>query len=105
MQAMTPAERTDFIDHLKIVTNDSAITFSRISATDTVFEFISDTPIPLQEKYVSSSLANKGLSLTLKKNTGIAGEAVVKDYLPFPTTGIIDAQADPIIYSDIFLTI
>jgi hypothetical protein len=105
MRAMTPADRTDFIDHLKIITNDSAITFSRISATDTVFEFISDNPIPLQEKYVSSSLINKGLSLALKKNTGIAGEAVVRDYLPFPSTGLIDAHADPIIYSDIFLTL
>jgi len=105
MQTMTPAERTDFISHIKITTNDNGITFSQVAANDTVFEFVSDAPISLQEKYFSSTLTAKVLCLTLKKNTGIAGEAVVKDYLPFPSTGSVNALSDPLIYSDIFLTL
>ncbi len=105
LQGMTPVERANFLDHFKIITNDSSISFTRASSTDTVFEFLSDNPIPLQEKYFSSSVANKGLCLTLKKNEGIAGEAIVKDFLPFPSVGLIDALNDPTIYSDVFLTI
>lgn len=105
MLAMTPVERTNFLDHFKIITNDSAISFTRASSTDTVFEFVSDNPIPLQEKYLSSSIANKGLCLTLKKNEGMPGEAIVRDFLPFPSGSVIDALNDPTIYSDIFLTI
>jgi hypothetical protein len=105
MLAMTPAEKNTFLDHFKIVTNDAAISFTQVSVNDTVFEFLSDNVVALQEKYLSSSVAGKGLRLTLKKNAGIAGDAVVRDYLPFPSTGSIDALNDPTIYSDIFLTI
>ncbi|MEP7377645.1 MAG: hypothetical protein ABI675_29845 [Chitinophagaceae bacterium] len=105
MQAMNPADKANFISHFKIVTNDTAISFTQSMANDTVFEFISDSVIALQEKYISSSIAGKGLCLTLKKNEGIAGEAVVRDYLPFPSTSMINTLNDPTIYSDIFLTI
>lgn len=105
MQAMSPADKATFISHFKIITNDTGISFTQSLANDTVFEFISDNVIALQEKYISSSLAGKGLCLTLKKNEGIAGEGVVKDFLPFPPAGMIDALNDPTIYSDLFLTI
>jgi hypothetical protein len=105
MQAMSPGERTTFVNHFKIVsTNDTNITFTQSSVNDTTFEFVSGNVITLQEKYVSS-LDGKGLRLTLKKNEGIAGEAIVRDYLPFPSNVLIDALNDPTIYSDIFLTI
>ena len=105
MQAMSPADRTIFIDHFKIITNDTGISFTQSSANDTVFEFVSNSVIALREKYISSTLTGKGLSITLKKNEGIAGEAVIREYLPFPPTGTIDALNDPTIYSDIFITI
>lgn len=105
MQAMSPGERTSFVNHFKIVsTNDTNITFTQSLVNDTTFEFVSGNVITLQEKYVSS-LDGKGLRLTLKKNEGIAGESIVRDYLPFPSNVLIDALNDPTIYSDIFLTI
>ena len=105
MQSMSAAERTTFVDHFRIISeNDSGITFTQSLFNDTVFEFVSDSVIDLKEKYVSSS-TSEGLRLTLKKNEGIFGEAVVRDYLPFPSNGLINGLDDPIIYSDIFLTI
>lgn len=105
MQAMSPADKATFISHLKIITNDTGISFTQSLANDTIFEFISNSAIALQEKYISSSSSGKGLCLTLKKNEGIAGEGVVRDFLPFPPAGMIDALNDPTIYSDLFLTI
>jgi hypothetical protein len=109
----TPADKTDFINHLNIVTNDSTITFSRISNTDTEFVFVSDSEIFLQEKYLSttsstthgSRIVFDPLNITLKKYITDANEAPVKSNLPFPQTSSIDASALPKIYSDIFLTL
>lgn len=106
MQAMTPVERNDFVNHFKVISeNDASITFTRSLFNDTIFEFVSDNAIALKEKYNSSS-TSEILRLTLKKNEGILGsEAMVRDYLPFPSNGLIDGLNDPTIYSDIFLTI
>jgi hypothetical protein len=108
MDALTPADKTDFINRLNIVTNDNAITFTQTSASPDgkIFQFISNSAVALQEKYISSSSVTKDtLSLTLKKNVGIPAEAVIKTDLPCPSTGGINAINNPVIYSDILLTI
>jgi hypothetical protein len=107
MAALSPADKTDFISKLNIVTNDTTITFSKDTVTDNEFVFVSDNPLLLQEKYFSStSLTHDPLNLTLKKYiTDATKEAAVKSNLPFPQTGSIDASALPKIYSDIFLTL
>jgi hypothetical protein len=109
----TPADKTDFINHLNIVTNDSTITFSRISNTDTEFVFVSDSKIFLQEKYLSttsstthgSRIVFDPLNITLKKYISDVNEAAVKSNLPYPSTNSINCSALPKIYSDIFLTL
>jgi len=105
--ALSTADKADFISKLNIVTNDTTVTFSRDTVTDTEFVFVSDNPLLLREKYFSStSLTHDPLNLTLKKYiTDATREAAVKSNLPFPITGSIDASALPQIYSDIFLTL
>lgn len=107
MQALSPADKTIFINELNIVSNDTSIVFDRFSVTDTVIVFVSRHPVALREKYISaSSLTGDALGLTLKKYIGDAvKEAVVKTDLPYPPTGSIDDSASPNIYSDIFLTL
>jgi hypothetical protein len=89
------------------VTNDTTILFTRQSATDSDIVFISQNPVPLQEKYTSSTSAtHDALSLTLKKYVGdLVKEAAVRNDLAFPSTGLIDATGLPAIYSDVFITI
>jgi hypothetical protein len=105
--ALSTADKADFISKLNIVTNDTTVTFSKDTVTDTEFVFVSDNPLLLREKYFSStSLTHDPLNLTLKKYiTDATREAAVKSNLPFPITGSIDASALPQIYSDIFLTL
>ncbi len=109
----TSAEKNDFINKLNIVTNDTTITFSRVSATDTEFVFVSDNELFLQERYLSSTSSTTHgsriifdpLNIILKKHISDANEAAVKSNLPFPSTGSVDASTLPKIYSDIFLTL
>lgn len=107
MAELTPAEKTAFINQLNIESNDTGITFTRASATDTEFVFVSDNPILLHEKYFSAtSVSHERLILTLKKYIGDpAKEAAVRTNLPYPSTGSIDALTPPQIYSDVFLTL
>lgn len=107
MASLSPADKIDFISKLNIVSNDTAITFSRVIAADAKFVFVSDNELLLQEKYFSSiSLTHDPLILTLKKYiSDVAKEATVKNNLPFPLTNSIDASTLPQIYSDIFLTL
>jgi hypothetical protein len=107
MAALSPADKTTFINELDIVTNDTTITFSRDTITDNEFVFVSDNPLALSEKYISStSLTHDPLNLTLKKYIGdVSKEAAVRGSLPFPSTVSIDASSTTKIYSDIFLTI
>jgi hypothetical protein len=99
-----PAKAT-FLSNLKITTNDPAVKFTQQpGATDTSIVFQSDTTLAFREKYIAAP-GVKPLSITLKKNTGLVSEAVVKTDLPYPSTGSLDAINDPSIYSDIFLTL
>lgn len=108
-EALSPADKADFIQRLNITSNDTAVTFSALPSDPDgkVFEFVSDTVLPLKEKYYSSSgVPNEILQISLKKYIGIAAkETTVRSDLPCPSTGYIDASDDPNIYSDIFLTI
>ena len=107
MAALSPADKTDFINKLNIISNDAAITFSRTTVADTEFVFESDNKVLLQEKYFSSSsLTHDPLNLTLKKYiTDATKEAGVKTNLPYPQTNSINASSLPKIYSEIFLTL
>lgn len=107
MAALNIADKIDFVNRLNIVSNDTSITFNKITATDIEFVFVSNNALSFQEKYFSStSVTHDVLSLTLKKYIGDAvKEAPVKINLPYPPTSSIDASTLPQIYSDIFLTL
>ncbi len=106
MAALSPADKTDFINRLNIVSNDTTILFTGNHISDTVFEFISTSPIQLREKYLSSTGGpHDALSFTLKKYLGDPRESAVRSNLPYPATDRVDATASPTIYSDILLTL
>ena len=91
MAALSPADKTDFINKLNIVSNDTTVTFSRITATDNEFVFVSDNELFLHEKYFSStSLTHDPLTLTLKKYISDASrEAAVKTICLFHQPAIL----------------
>ena len=105
--ALSPPDKADFLNKLNIVVaNDTSVTFSKTNSTETQFVFESDNPLPLQEKYFSSTNVADVLNITLKKYIGDAvKEAAVKTNLPYPSTGSINNSVPPKIFSDIFLTI
>jgi len=105
MAALSAPDKTDFINKLNILTNDTTITFSRTIATDTQFVFISNSPLLLREKYFTTGATPDVLNFNLTKYIGDAGEAVVKANLPYAPTSNLDATSLPQIYSDIFLTL
>jgi hypothetical protein len=99
-----PAKAT-FLSNLKITSNDPAVKFTQLpGATDTSIVFQSDTTLAFREKYFAAP-GLKPLSITLRKNTGLMSEAVVKADLPYPSAYALDAVNNPLIYSDIFLTL
>lgn len=106
MAALSAPDKADFLNRLNVVTNDTAIKFKKGNVSDTAIEFVSLSPIALQEVYISgSSTEHDRLGLALKKYIGNPGEATVKADLPYPPlTGVNNLQA-PNIYSDIFLTL
>jgi hypothetical protein len=107
MAALPAADKIDFLQHLAITCNDTSISFTQTNVTDTTIIYESVNPLALQEKYFSStSIASQPLNLVLKKYNGIvAKEAAVKTDLPYPPTNMYNALNDPLIYSDIFLTL
>lgn len=106
MAALTPPDRADFINRLNVISNDATILFNSNPISDTVFEFISASPVYLREKYISSTAGpNIALRLTLKRYLGDPRESEVRSSLPYPATDRIDASASPTIYSDILLTL
>lgn len=106
MAALNPADRTDFINRLNVISNDATLLFNSNPVSDTVFEFISASPVYLREKYFSTTAGpNTTLRLTLKRYLGDPRESEVRSSLPYPATDRIDASASPTIYSDILLTL
>jgi hypothetical protein len=105
MAALSAPDKTDFINKLNILTNDTTITFSRTVTTDTEFVFISNSPLLLREKYFTTGVTSDVLNFKLAKYIGDAREAVVKANLPYAPTSNLDATSLPQIYSDIFLTL
>jgi hypothetical protein len=107
MASLNAADKTDFLNRLNILSNDTGITFTKTSFSDAGFEFLSDNAVALHEKYFSvTDPAHPPLNLTLKKYIGNAPkEAAVKSNLPYPPPGNLDTSVPPKIYSDIFLTI
>jgi len=106
MAALNDADKTDFLNKLNIVSNDTTILFNKSVNSDTDFAFETDHALPLQESYFSSTgLNHDPLNLTFKKYIGDAREAAVRGNLPYPSTTLINATTPPSVYSDIFLTI
>lgn len=106
MAALSPPDRTDFINRLNVISNDATVLFNSNPVSDTVFEFISANPVYLQEKYLSTTAGpNDALRLTLKRYLGDPRESDVRSSLPYPATDRIDASGSPTIYSDILLTL
>lgn len=102
---LNPADRQAFIDKINIISNDAAVTFKQTNVTNDTFVFESESALLLREFYDVPPGPNTPLQLKLEKNIGAAGEAVVKDNLPYPPTQLIDATNPSTIYSDIFITI
>ena len=84
LQAMSPADRATFISQFKVTSPDPAITFTQVWEDGATFRFQSDNEMLLREKY-------EGLTIQLKKLVGQPGEAVVKEFLPFPQVDRLDA--------------
>lgn len=105
MASLSAAAKTTFLSNLKITTNDPAVKFTQQpGATDTTIVFQSNTVLAFKEKYIAAP-GVKPLSITLKKNTGLMNEAIVKTDLPYASTNLLNAINAPLIYSDIFLTL
>lgn len=104
-----PADKTNFINRINIVTNDAAIVFTLsppVAGTPKELVFVSNAVVGFKEKYFSSTLVNKPLKLDLKKNIGLGPPPpIVKANLPHPGAGLINAQSLPDIFSEIFITI
>jgi hypothetical protein len=99
--ALNDADRTAFLNNLKLTASDASVTFSQSSFDERGIVFESDNVLALQEKYYHISGSDTvPLLLTLKKNNGI-----LKDNLPYPVAGDINASALPTVYSDIFITL
>ncbi len=106
MAVLSAPAKSDFLNRLNIVSNDNAITFTKGSVADLAIDFISSSPIALQEVYTSSSSATHDkLGLQLKKYIGVAQETTVKADLPYPSLDTVNQLQPPNIYSDIFLTL
>lgn len=100
------ADKADFFDRLKLITNDPEITFRRTATSDREVEFVSDDELAQSERYITTSLQKPlALTLTLKKHVGNKNESIVRSDLPYPPISLIDARAAPPVYSDTFLTI
>jgi hypothetical protein len=107
MTGLNAADKADFMNRINILSNDTALTFSPKSLTDSSFVFESDMPRLLQEKYLSSTSANHDpLNLVLKKYIGNAArESNVKPDLPFPDASSIDISTYPNEYSNVYITL
>ena len=107
MAALSAGDKANFLNKLNITSNDMSITFNRSITSDTEIEFVANSDVWLQEKYLSSSsITHDPLSLTLKKYIGDpVKETIVRSDLPYPKTELIDSSTPPVIYSDIFITI
>ena len=106
--ALPPAEKADFMNRINVISNDTAVVFVPTVVSDTHFEFVSNAPKALQERYISSSSATgNSLTLALKKyvNHPTIPEEDIKVNLPYPEAHRLDATNDPVIYSDVRLTL
>ena len=102
LAALSDVDKTFFLAHLNIVSNDSGVTFKLKNTSERRLVFESENNLFLKEKYVSSSGA---LKLTLEKNLGLPNQATVKNNLQFPLTKLVDTSIPSFVFSDIFLTI
>ena len=105
MAVLNPTDKTAFLQKLNIVSNDAAVTFKQTNASDKSIIFESENALLLEENYFISASADTRLKLALEKYIGEAGEKIVRENLPYPSTGLIDTTVPSFIYSDIFITI
>ena len=101
-------ERSDFLNRINIISNDTNLEFVPNIISDRQFEFISNTTKLLQESYISSSsTTGDPLSLMLRKhvNHPTIPPEDIKVNLPYPSDNQLDATNDPIIYSDVLINL
>ena len=107
IEALSPAGKADFYSKLQLVSNDTSVSFSSHVISDKHLEFVSDSELPLQEKYLSTSgTSMEPLILSLKKYRGEPmKEEDVKAYLPYPSIRQLHVNGGAEIYSDILLNL
>jgi hypothetical protein len=102
VMSLPAAERADFVNLMSIVTNDATLGFTKLSASESDFVFVSDRLVSLQEKYFSASAVTAPLSLTLEKH--VHGQ-LRPTTLPYPSPASINTTNPASVYSDIFITL
>jgi hypothetical protein len=104
MKNLNPADKAQFLNTLKIESNDPNVVFTRSAVTDFSIVFESTQPLALQENYISSA-ANDPLNINFNRYPGIGTPTVLKSGLPYPSTEMINARNPNAVLSEIFLTI
>lgn len=103
--ATNGGEKKGVPGELNIVAADNSITFVRQTVGDTDLVFISRKTICFHEDYLSAT-THSPLNLELVQSKGRGeGVTVIRSYLPYPPTSLIDAGAGKKIYSDVFITL
>ncbi|MGB5818620.1 MAG: hypothetical protein WBG90_03985 [Saonia sp.] len=108
LSSLSAADKADFLNRINVISNDTGVVFVPTIISDKHFEFVSNTPKLLQEKYVSSSsIPGNPLTLALKKyvNHPTIPTEDIKVNLPYPPAHQLDATSDPVIYSDVYLNL
>ncbi|PSK93407.1 hypothetical protein [Taibaiella chishuiensis] len=104
MKDLNPADKIQFLNTLKIESNDPNVVFTRSAATDFSIVFESTQPIALQERYLASAV-NDPLHINFNRYPGPGTPTVLRASLPYPSTDMINALNPNAVLSEIFLTI
>lgn len=104
MKDLSPADKTLFLNTLKLESNDPNVVFTRSAVTDFSIVFESTQPLALQEKYISSAV-NDPLTISFNRYPVPGTPTVLKAGLPFPSADMINAKNPNAVLSEIFLTI
>lgn len=106
MKDLNPADKAQFLNLLKIESNDPDVAFTRSAVTDFSIVFESTQPLSLKEKYISS-VVDDPLSINFNRypDPGPGTPTILKASLPYPSTDMLNARNPNAVLSEIFLTI
>ncbi len=106
MKDLSPADKAQFLNMLKIESNDPDVAFTRSAVTDFSIVFESTQPLALKEKYISSVVDDPlNISFNRYPDPGPGAPTVLKASLPYPSTDMLNARNPNAVLSEIFLTI